>query len=622
MELAIELFNTLQSLEAKGMHKQADQLANTMIRMAQEVGWGIRNLPPGFVGISQPAATPAANVTKFIDKYNKIKTLELELPERLTELEKFLSNEEINNYLQNRNINDSKKKIPSPLKDFKPIWDDLFLEFKDNPALFDELLKKPYIQKAISLSNVDISYDLSKYLINNIVKTTDPNEQAKALEQIARERPLLKPQLKTLTDSILKNSKFDKRLLETLPALKGISDAKPTVGSNAYIEALKKFQDAAKTLSGDELKAEEFLAKYRARAEMGDDAAKKVIQLYEKNKNPQLQKAIAERGDEIIGKAISKFGQPGVVEFEDATGAIQKITGGSSSGLAKSTQAADDAAAKMMSELGKKFPVLRKFVGPGLGILLEVPGVIDLWQSISENPNWAEDPIIKDKIIDRLIGIGGIVAGFVPVVGIPLAIALGGLGLYRTFVLGTKEKEVTNQAYSEINALIADMKTFFNENPDVKIIEVLNAFRSQNLYLESGNKSLKLPDSSLPWFGYNKLNTMPIRKQAWQKFLEQLPTIKKQAKQNVAQKIKDEQQKSIQQQQQMQQQMQMNKPMESSGYDYSASQQEYTLSSIDLELEHKRLVIAGIMNAIKNYEKEGNYKLADDTLNYTRKIFG
>ena len=32
MELAIELLSTLESLEAKGMHKQADQLANVMIR--------------------------------------------------------------------------------------------------------------------------------------------------------------------------------------------------------------------------------------------------------------------------------------------------------------------------------------------------------------------------------------------------------------------------------------------------------------------------------------------------------------------------------------------------------------------------------------------------------------
>ena len=37
MELAIELLSTLESLEAKGMHKQADQLANVMIRMADEL---------------------------------------------------------------------------------------------------------------------------------------------------------------------------------------------------------------------------------------------------------------------------------------------------------------------------------------------------------------------------------------------------------------------------------------------------------------------------------------------------------------------------------------------------------------------------------------------------------
>lgn len=57
MELAFELLSTLESLEAKGMHKQADQLANVMIRMADE-----------FSDIDTPVQQVADVATKTLDE--------------------------------------------------------------------------------------------------------------------------------------------------------------------------------------------------------------------------------------------------------------------------------------------------------------------------------------------------------------------------------------------------------------------------------------------------------------------------------------------------------------------------------------------------------------------------
>lgn len=100
MELAIELLSTLESLEAKGMHKQADQLANVMIRMAR--------IFDEFADLDATVQQVATLATKtldetektFLDNY-KIKTSGLKNQGKINFLENYLTRyPEHSNYMK------------------------------------------------------------------------------------------------------------------------------------------------------------------------------------------------------------------------------------------------------------------------------------------------------------------------------------------------------------------------------------------------------------------------------------------------------------------------------------------------------------------------------------------
>jgi len=231
MELTFQLLNTLESLENKSMHKFADRLANTMIKLAFDRGTAQDFRVGPAAPTSAPIATPPVAATEVVPKYNDFELRYLEQFKKETissaPLEKI-------------------KKLESLLTDFpenskysKAIIDDLV---DNDQNFFRSLLSKtdkgdlfPNLIKAVNDSGVDLSDKIFKFLGKDLSQGSI-DDKLKILDDFITKHPSLKSQLKPELEKIFKNPDFDVlklgkfKNLESLPEFKNLAQAAESLG--------------------------------------------------------------------------------------------------------------------------------------------------------------------------------------------------------------------------------------------------------------------------------------------------------------------------------------------------------------------------------------------------------
>jgi hypothetical protein len=231
MELTFQLLNTLESLENKSMHKFADRLANTMIKLAFDRGTAQDFRVGPAAPTSAPIATPPVAATEVVPKYNDFELRYLEQFKKETissaPLEKI-------------------KKLESLLTDFpenskysKAIIDDLV---DNDQNFFRSLLSKtdkgdlfPNLIKAVNDSGVDLSDKIFKFLGKDLSQGSI-DDKLKILDDFITKHPNLKSQLKPELEKIFKNPDFDVlklgkfKNLESLPEFKNLAQAAESLG--------------------------------------------------------------------------------------------------------------------------------------------------------------------------------------------------------------------------------------------------------------------------------------------------------------------------------------------------------------------------------------------------------
>jgi hypothetical protein len=234
MELTFQLLNTLESLENKSMHKFADRLANTMIKLAFD-----RGLAQDFrVGPAAPAqapiATPPVAATEVVPKYNDFELRYLEQFKKETiPIVSPIKKIELLEQLLEKNSEASKYS--------KAIIDDLV----DNDENFlRALLSKaddgvsdsfPTLIKAVNDSGVDLSDKIFK-LLGKDLSQGSIDDKLKILDDFITKHPSLKSQLKPELEKIFKNPDFDVlklgkfKNLESLPEFKNLAQAAESLG--------------------------------------------------------------------------------------------------------------------------------------------------------------------------------------------------------------------------------------------------------------------------------------------------------------------------------------------------------------------------------------------------------
>jgi hypothetical protein len=248
MELAIELLSTLESLEAKGMHKQADQLANVMIRMADE-----------FSDLDTPVQQVANVATKT---FSETESIFFNNYEKMT---KGFTNQSKINMLENYLIN-----YPEHSNYMKPVLENLLKDLSKERAYKSSFARSTNLKNALDKTG----------LLDSFKEINPSLNSAAELELLLAQKELANAQSADKSDDIQK-------------ALEKVQNATDKVNLEKPANALKKAEDAlelAKTAnkSDDEIKALEEAVKAAkgaakpSNAAQLDDAVSLVTKISEK----------------------------------------------------------------------------------------------------------------------------------------------------------------------------------------------------------------------------------------------------------------------------------------------------------------------------------------------------
>ena len=504
MELAIELLSTLESLEAKGMHKQADQLANVMIRMADE----LLDLDT-LLGLDTPAQQVANVEAKtlgetesiFLNNY-KIKTSGLKNQDKINLLEKYLIDyPEHSNYM-------------------KLVLKDLLENLSEEKEIKSSFPRSTNLKNALDKTG----------LLDSFKKINPSLNSAAELELLLAQKELANAQSANKSDEIQK-------------ALEKVQNATDKVNLEKPANDLKKAEDAL-------------------------ELAKKA------NKSDDEIKAL----EEAVKAAKGAVKPSNAAQLDDAVSLVTKIS--------------------------EKLPILKSIL-PSLGKVLKFAGIAGTvfggfsaaagihadWDLFGGKYSWEEimeDSLLKMRFGHNLILLLTAFGQAVPIPG--LGLILGGLEFLINPLFESQYKEVSER-----------QKKSLEEN--------LTLARKHVEYLISSNPKIELPEiikSVNTFYNWSATNSI-INKKAIEDFLNiEVPEMLKDAKN------KNESGKG-------------NVPEMQSGTGMSGNFNTETGKWEFKQLANNRenrIMVATLVDAARQYEREQRYAEADYTFNAARMAFG
>ena len=506
MELAIELLSTLESLEAKGMHKQADQLANVMIRMADE----LLDLDT-LLGLDAPVQQVANVATETLGEAESI----------------FL-----NNYKRLTNGFTNQGKIN---------WLENYLKEYPEHSNYMKLVLKDLLEDLSKEQKLKSSFARSTNLKNALDKTG-------LLDSFKKINPSL-------------NSAAE---LELLLAQKELANAQSAKNSDDIKIALEKVQNATDKVN---------LEKPANALKKAEDAL-------------ELAKKAGKGEDEINA-------------LEEAVKAAK--------GATKPSNAAQlDDAVSLVTKISEKLPILKSIL-PSLGKVLKFAGIAGVvfggvsaaagihadWDLFGGKYSW--DEIRSDSLLSMRFGHNLILL----LTALGQIVPIPGLGL----VLGGIEFLINPLFESQYKAVSERQKKSLEEN--------LTLARKHVEHLISSNPKIKLPEiiNSVNEFYNWSATSSIINKKAIEDFLNiEVPEMLKDAKnKNESGKLWG------------------NVPEMQSGTGMSGNFNKDTGKWEFKQLANNRenrIMVAALVDAARQYEREQRYAEADYTFNAARMAFG
>jgi hypothetical protein len=497
MELAIELLSTLESLEAKGMHKQADQLANVMIRMADE-----------FSDLDTAVQQVATLATKTL---GETESIFFNNYKRITD---GFTNQVKINMLENYLI-----RYPEHSNYMKPVLEDLLQDLK----------KEGNYSKSSFARSTNLKNALDKTGLLDSFKEINPSlNSAAELELLLAQKELANAQSANKSDDIQK-------------ALEKVQNATDKVNLEKSANPLKKAEDAL-----------------------------------------ELAKKANKSDDEI--KAL-----------EEAVKAAK--------GAAKPSNAAQlDDAVSLVTKISEKLPILKSIL-PSLGNVLKFAGIAGVvFGGVSalaglnaDFSKYSWEEIRSDSLLSMRFGHNLILL----LTALGQVIPIPGLGL----ILGGLEFLINPLFESQYKAVSERQKKSLEEN--------LTLARKHVENLISSDPKIKLLDikySVEKYYDWSATGSI-INKKAIEDFLNiEVPKMLKDAKN------KNESEKLWGNVPQMQ-------PGTGMAGNFNKQTGKWEFKQLANNREN-RIMVAALVDAARQYEREQRYAESDYTFNAARMAFG
>jgi hypothetical protein len=494
MELAIELLSTLESLEAKGMHKQADQLANVMIRMADEFS---------------DLDTPVQQVTNVATKtLGETESIFLNNYKRMTN---GFTNQTKINWLENYLI-----RYPEHSNYMKLVLENLLKDLSEEENYKSSFARSTNLKNALDKTE----------LLDSFKKINPSLNSAAELELLLAQKELANAQSANKSDDAL---------------LEKVQNATDKVNLEKSANALKKAEDALE------------LAK---KAEQSDDEIK---------------------------------------ALEEAVKAAK--------GAAKPSNAAQlDDAVSLVTKISEKLPILKSIL-PSLGNVLKFAGIAGVvFGGVSalagltadfSKYSWEEirsDSLLSMRFGHNLILLLTALGQAVPIPG--LGLILGGLEFLINPLFESQYKAVSERQKKSLeeNLTLArkHVENLISSNPKIKLLEIKNSV--EEYYDWSATGSI-------------------INKKAIEDFLNiEVPKMLEDAKN------KNESGKLWGNVPQMQPGTAM-----SGNFNKQTGKWEFKKLANNRE---NRIMVAALVDAARQYEREQRYAESDYTFNAARMAFG
>jgi hypothetical protein len=438
MELTFQLLNTLESLENKSMHKFADRLANTMIKLADIVN----DQPPVFVTPTD-VTTPPVTATEVAPKYNDIE---------LRFLEKF---------------KEETMSIVYPINKIK------FLEqaFAKNPQL-----------KIHSKAIIDALLEEQLEWFN--FRLTGSNlEKIKKLESLLTDFPETSKYSKTIINVLVeKDENFLRALLSK--ADDGVSDFFPNlikaVNDSGVDLSEKIFNSLGKDLSqgsiDDKLKIlDDFITKYPSLKSQIKPELEKIFKSpdFDVLKLGKFKNIDSAAEFKNLAQAAESLGFIKPDQIDEIGKAINPGTKGQA--VIKSLD--DQAATRALGEVAKKIPAIKgilPLLGHFIGAVGLIPALIGIISDVNKygiDKIW-EDAELKMKFGENIILLIADIAAMFPGLGL----IFGPISIGLQYAFDKKREEILKDQAKEMDEMLKlarpHVRSLVSENPKITLEQI------------------------------------------------------------------------------------------------------------------------------------------------------